>query len=169
PETGSRATTASSRPASRTRRSSSRNSRRVTARSGPGFGTRPSPTAEPADLPARRAPALAPRLNQVNDAGPRRGHDRLQPMACEPTMDNRKLLDALRDGLPLTPHPFEAVGRACGATEDEVLERLRQLHGNGGMARLAPLPALRPGAAEAAASDDFDTRLLELLASGFPL
>lgn len=84
-------------------------------------------------------------------------------------MDNRKLLDALRDGLPLTPHPFEAVGRACGATEDEVLERLRQLHGNGGMARLAPLPALRPGAAEAAASDDFDTRLLELLASGFPL
>lgn len=87
-------------------------------------------------------------------------------------MDNRKLLDALRDGLPLTRRPFESIGRACGASEDEVLDRLRRLRDNGGLVLLAPMPAVPParaGAAGASAPDEFDARLLALLASGIPL
>lgn len=84
-------------------------------------------------------------------------------------MDTRKLLDALRDGLPLTRRPFESLGRACGASEDEVLRGLRRLCENGVLADPAPLPPPRAGAAPAPAPDSFDDRLLEILASGFPL
>ncbi len=89
-------------------------------------------------------------------------------------MDNRQLLDALRAGLPLTPRPFDAIGRICGASEVEVLERLRRLHGNGMLTDLAPLPPAGDAAAAAPAvaapaPGSFDERLLEVVASGFPL
>lgn len=85
-------------------------------------------------------------------------------------MDTRKLLDALRDGLPLTRRPFESLGRACGASEDEVLRGLRRLCENGVLADPAPLPP-SPDATPtlAPAPGGFDARLLEILASGFPL
>ncbi len=89
--------------------------------------------------------------------------------AREPRMDTRKLLDALRDGIPLTRRPFESLGRACGASEDEVLRGLRRLCENGVLADPAPLPPPRPGAAPTPAPGSFDARLLEILAGGFPL
>lgn len=87
-------------------------------------------------------------------------------------MDDRQLLDALRAGLPLTSRPFDAVGRTCGASEAEVLDRLRRLYANGALADLAPLPPPRDTASGAAAAprmDEFDGRLLEVVACGFPL
>lgn len=90
-------------------------------------------------------------------------------------MDNRQLLDALRAGLPLTPRPFDAIARICDASEVEVLERLGRLRANGTLTSLAPLPLARDTSGAAAAEarlerlDDFDQRLLEVVASGFPL
>ncbi|MFA7504356.1 MAG: AsnC family protein [Burkholderiaceae bacterium] len=84
-------------------------------------------------------------------------------------MDNSHLLDALREGLPLSSRPFEAIGRSCGASEDEVLERLRRLHGNGTLAGFAPLPPRRACTGADPAPGDFDARLLEIVGTGFPL
>src|SRR5690606_33652828 len=89
----------------------------------------------------------------------------------EPDMDNQRLLDALLAGLPLAPRPFEAIARTCDASEEEVLERLRRLHDNGTLTDLAPLPPAHDAAQTSAmpALRDFDERLLEVVASGFPL
>src|SRR5690606_7717447 len=89
--------------------------------------------------------------------------------ACEPTMDDRNLLDVLREGLPLTRRPFEAIGRACGASEDEVLEYLRRGHADGTLSDAAPLPPTLADASPLPAPDDFDQRLLAVIASGLPL
>ena len=88
------------------------------------------------------------------------------------TKPESDLVAALGAGLPLSSHPFAEVGRACNASEDEVLERLRRLLGQGVVCRLQPLPApARAGAAAAPApaADSFDARLLEALEIGFPL
>ncbi|MCO5120278.1 MAG: Lrp/AsnC family transcriptional regulator [Burkholderiaceae bacterium] len=106
-------------------------------------------------------------MNQFNDAGPRRCHDRLQSH-LEPFMDHNRLFDVLREGLPLTPRPFEVIGRACGAGEDEVLQRLRSLRNKGTLTHLAPPPA-GAGTVEAPAPGDLDARLLEIMGNGFPL
>ena len=43
------------------------------------------------------------------------------------TPEDRALLAALSDGLPLEPEPFAALGRRLGLAEAEVLQRLRAL------------------------------------------
>ena len=44
---------------------------------------------------------------------------------------DRRLLDALRDGLPLVPRPYAALAETVGLPEGEVLERLERLSGSG--------------------------------------
>ena len=50
-----------------------------------------------------------------------------------------RLIDRLHGGLPLTDHPFAAVGAELGMDEDEVIERLRQLLSQGVLTRFGPL------------------------------
>jgi DNA-binding Lrp family transcriptional regulator len=40
---------------------------------------------------------------------------------------DRRLIDAVQDGLPLVPRPFAAIGRELGLAEDQVIEALRGL------------------------------------------
>jgi len=44
---------------------------------------------------------------------------------------DRLLLDALREGLPLTERPYATVGAPLGMSEEEVIERLKQLRAFG--------------------------------------
>ena len=50
-------------------------------------------------------------------------------MATKPEMDglDKRLLNKLQWEFPMVPRPFQALGDALGATEDEVLARVRQL------------------------------------------
>ncbi|MFZ2649847.1 MAG: Lrp/AsnC family transcriptional regulator [Burkholderiaceae bacterium] len=50
-----------------------------------------------------------------------------------------RLLTRLHGDLPLTDHPFAAVGAELGIDEDEVLERLRHLLAQGVLTRFGPL------------------------------
>jgi siroheme decarboxylase len=50
-----------------------------------------------------------------------------------------RLIDRLHGDLPLTDHPFAAVGAELGMDEDEVLERLRRLLAQGVLTRFGPL------------------------------
>lgn len=50
-----------------------------------------------------------------------------------------RLIERLHGGLPLTDHPFAAVGGELGMDEDEVLERLRRLLAQGVLTRFGPL------------------------------
>lgn len=49
---------------------------------------------------------------------------------------DRALLAAIRDGLPLVPRPYAAVGAALGMTEQEVTDRLETLQDAGVIKRL---------------------------------
>jgi DNA-binding Lrp family transcriptional regulator len=55
----------------------------------------------------------------------------MSPLAAE----DRRLIAALADGLPLVPQPYAALGAALGWTEGEVIERLRGLVATGVMSR----------------------------------
>ncbi len=61
----------------------------------------------------------------------------------EPATDfdarDARLIDRLHGNLPLTDHPFAAVGADLGMDEDEVLERLRRLLAQGVLTRFGPL------------------------------
>lgn len=48
----------------------------------------------------------------------------------------RELINEFQRGLPLTARPFEAMGKAVGLSEDEVLETLRMLHEQGAVSRV---------------------------------
>ena len=50
-----------------------------------------------------------------------------------------RLIARLHGDLPLTDHPFAAVGAELGMDEDEVLERLRRLLAQGVLTRFGPL------------------------------
>ncbi|HET6470052.1 MAG TPA: hypothetical protein VFG43_16885 [Geminicoccaceae bacterium] len=50
--------------------------------------------------------------------------------------EDRRLLGAIQDGLPLVPRPFAAVGRTVGRSEGEVIERLHRLQGQGVIRRM---------------------------------
>jgi DNA-binding Lrp family transcriptional regulator len=50
-----------------------------------------------------------------------------------------RLVDRLQGDLPLTDHPFAAVGAELGMDEDEVLERLRRMLAQGVLTRFGPL------------------------------
>jgi siroheme decarboxylase len=52
---------------------------------------------------------------------------------------DRQLIDRLHGDLPLTERPFADVGRELGLSEDEVLERLRQMLAHGTLTRFGPL------------------------------
>lgn len=49
---------------------------------------------------------------------------------------DRALMAAIEDGLPLVPRPYAAVARALGIEEDEVIDRLDRLQGEGVIKRL---------------------------------
>lgn len=50
-----------------------------------------------------------------------------------------RLIERLHGDLPLTDHPFAAVGAELGMDEDEVIERLRRLLSRGVLTRFGPL------------------------------
>ena len=50
--------------------------------------------------------------------------------------EERALLAAMADGLPLVPRPFAAIAEALGLSEDAVLESLRHLRASGVISRL---------------------------------
>jgi DNA-binding Lrp family transcriptional regulator len=50
-----------------------------------------------------------------------------------------QLVERLHGDLPLTDHPFAAVGAELGMDEDEVIERLRRLLAQGVLTRFGPL------------------------------
>jgi DNA-binding Lrp family transcriptional regulator len=52
---------------------------------------------------------------------------------------DRRLIDFLHGGFPLTDHPFADVGRALGLSEEAVIERLKRMLGNGTLTRFGPL------------------------------
>lgn len=49
---------------------------------------------------------------------------------------DRRLLEALEEGLPLVPRPYQALGERAGLAEDEVIEALRALTASGVIRRL---------------------------------
>ena len=52
---------------------------------------------------------------------------------------DRRLLGRLQDGIALEPHPFRAVARDLGISEDIVIARIRRLLDNGTLTRFGPL------------------------------
>ena len=50
-----------------------------------------------------------------------------------------RLIERLHGDLPLTDHPFAAVGVELGMDEDEVIERLRRMLSQGVLTRFGPL------------------------------
>jgi DNA-binding Lrp family transcriptional regulator len=61
------------------------------------------------------------------------------------TLVDARLIDFLHDGFPLCDHPFAHVGAALGLSEDDVIERLRQLLAGGVLTRLGPLYQIERG------------------------
>lgn len=61
------------------------------------------------------------------------------PAAPDISLDSndRRLLDALQHGVPLTPRPFDDLARQVGLAEHDVLERLRRIRGQGLVSRIS--------------------------------
>ena len=57
------------------------------------------------------------------------------------TLDHldRRLLERLQDGIAVEPHPFGAVARDLGISEEIVIARIRRLLDNGTLTRFGPL------------------------------
>lgn len=63
------------------------------------------------------------------------------PSELTPLDENdRRLVIATQEGLPLLPRPYAEVGRRCGLTEDEVMERLQCLLSSGAIRRIGLVP-----------------------------
>lgn len=60
----------------------------------------------------------------------------LPPEALDPT--DRAILNALQDGFPLTPRPYDDAGAALGITGDELIARLARLRDLGAITRFGP-------------------------------
>lgn len=58
----------------------------------------------------------------------------------EGTLDatDRKILNALQDGFPVSPRPFAEAGAALRLSEDELIERIAQLKEIGAITRFGP-------------------------------
>jgi len=54
-----------------------------------------------------------------------------------------KLLAAVQEGFPVSPRPFQDLGRALGLEEDEVISRLAMLQKEGLVRRIGPILDLR--------------------------
>jgi len=63
-------------------------------------------------------------------------------MTPVPTLDatDRRILKATASGLPLTPHPFEEVGRWLVLPENEVIARMQAMQDDGVIRRVALAP-----------------------------
>lgn len=61
-----------------------------------------------------------------------------------PGGEDRRLLAAIEDGLPLTSRPYRDVGRAVAASEGDVIERMRTLCAAGVVTRLGAIVRHRP-------------------------
>lgn len=53
---------------------------------------------------------------------------------------DRAIIAATQEGLPLVPRPFEAVALAVGASEAQVMERMRKMGETGVIRRIAAIP-----------------------------
>ena len=51
---------------------------------------------------------------------------------------DRKILNALQDGFPLSPRPFEQAARALGIQEDDLIARIKRLRESGIITRFGP-------------------------------
>ena len=60
----------------------------------------------------------------------------LPAQALDPT--DRAILNALQDGFPLTPRPYDDAGAALGVTGDELIARLTRLRDLGAITRFGP-------------------------------
>jgi DNA-binding Lrp family transcriptional regulator len=52
---------------------------------------------------------------------------------------DRKIVNALQGGFPVSPRPFAEAGAALGLSEDELIARLRRLTTSGALSRFGPL------------------------------
>lgn len=52
---------------------------------------------------------------------------------------DRRLVNLLQRGIPLTPRPYLEAARALGTTEEDVIQRLRRLLDEGGLTRLGAI------------------------------
>ena len=60
----------------------------------------------------------------------------LPPEALDPT--DRAILNALQDGFPLSPRPYDDAGAALGITGDDLIARLSRLRDLGAITRFGP-------------------------------
>ena len=60
----------------------------------------------------------------------------LPPEALDPT--DRAILNALQDGFPLTPRPYDDAGAALGITGENLIARLARLRDLGAITRFGP-------------------------------
>ena len=51
----------------------------------------------------------------------------------------KRLLNDVQDGLPLSPRPYEDIARRLGSSESAVLEALAELQSNGLISRVGPV------------------------------
>ncbi len=58
-------------------------------------------------------------------------------MTVEP--GDLRLLEIVQDGIPITPRPFESLGRQLGMTEEEILRRLHNLKTAGIVIGISPV------------------------------
>ena len=60
------------------------------------------------------------------------------------TEEDKKLLAAIQNGLPLVSHPYAEVGKSVGMSEDEVIDRIIQLQNDGIIRRMGIIVHHRP-------------------------
>ncbi|WP_052042067.1 Lrp/AsnC family transcriptional regulator [Paracoccus sphaerophysae] len=60
----------------------------------------------------------------------------LPPEALDPT--DRAILNALQDGFPITPRPYDDAGAALGITGAELIDRIARLREIGAITRFGP-------------------------------
>ena len=60
----------------------------------------------------------------------------LPPQALDAT--DRRILNALQDGFPLTPRPYDDAGAALGISGDDLIARLARLRDLGAITRFGP-------------------------------
>jgi DNA-binding Lrp family transcriptional regulator len=61
------------------------------------------------------------------------------------SLTDARLIDFLHAGFPLCDRPFARIGAALGLSEDETIERLRELLASGVLTRLGPLYQIERG------------------------